>query len=159
MEIENCVQSSIDWVDYLSALLTPTIAILGSVIAYLQWRINKARLKHELFDRRYDQFLTVRNFLGSIITTGEVKQEEQGKFLVGTRGMRFTFDKKIAIYNEEVIWKLAIDLEVLQLELDDFVLGKERSTNIYKQAEIKKQLMKELSNLNNKFSDYLQLEH
>ncbi|WP_298919782.1 hypothetical protein [uncultured Roseobacter sp.] len=44
---------SMQWVDVLSALLTPFIAILGSLIAYRQWRLAKLNLKEKLFERRY----------------------------------------------------------------------------------------------------------
>ena len=162
MESEQIIQAaqhSKDWVDYLSALLTPTIAVLGSVIALQQWRTNRARLKHELFDRRYQQYTVVRDFLGSIMTSGKSKPEEQQKFLAGTRGMRFIFDKDIASYIDDTIWKLAIDLECLESELQGVPVGEERSKNVKKQSEIKKQLLKELNGLDEKFSKYLQLRH
>jgi len=47
------------WVDILSALLVPTIAIFGSLIGFQQWRTNTKRLKHELFDRRYEPLSTI----------------------------------------------------------------------------------------------------
>ncbi len=147
------------WIDYLSALLTPTIAILGSFIAFQQWRTNRARLKNELFDRRYEQFSAVMNFLGSIITFGKCKIEEQQKFLAGTRGMRFIFDEEISTYIDENIWKLAIELEQLDAELEGVPVGEERTKNAKRQAEIKKQLYAELSGLNDRFAPYLQLKH
>jgi len=41
------------WTNYLAALLTPTVAVLGSIIAYHQWRTAQNKLKFELFDRRF----------------------------------------------------------------------------------------------------------
>jgi len=32
------------WTNYLAALLTPTVAVLGSVIAYRQWRTAQNKL-------------------------------------------------------------------------------------------------------------------
>ena len=145
--------------DYLSALLVPTIAILGSVIGFQQWRTNTKRLKHELFDRRYEQFVAVREFLGSIMTSGKSKPEEQFKYLTGTRGMRFVFDKDIAEYIEKEIWHLAIELECLSSELEGVPVGEERSKNVHRQAKIKKLLYKELGSLEDKFAKYLQLQH
>lgn len=57
-----------DWVDILQALLTPTVAIFGSYIAYQQWRINKVRLKHELYDRRIAVYTGLINYLGVILS-------------------------------------------------------------------------------------------
>lgn len=148
-----------DWVDYLSALLTPMIAILGSVIAYMQFRINRNKLRNELFDRRYEQYEVVKNFLGSIMAAGKVTNEAQRQFLVGTSGLRFVFDKKIAEYVDKTIWTLAVDLECLYSELEGMPVGEARSINVRRQSEIKKQLLKELESLEDKFSYYLQLQH
>ena len=152
-------QNGKDWVDYLAALLTPTIAIIGSFVALQQWKTNRARLKHELFDRRYEQFSVVSCFLGSIMSHGRALESEQQKFLSGTRGMRFTFDKEISEYIDETVWHLAMDLECLRAEIEGVPVGEERSTNVKKQSEIKKQLNKELRELEEKFSKYLQLRH
>ena len=148
-----------NWIDILSALLVPTIAIFGSLIAFMQWRINRARLKHELFDRRYQQFTVIKEFLGSIMSSGKVKPEEQHKYLVGTRGIRFTYDKKIADYLEKKIWHMAIELETWDAELEGVPVGEERTKNVHRQSEIKKQLNKEFSNLEELLSPYLQLKH
>lgn len=158
-QIVQVAQQGKDWVDYLAALLTPTIAILGSIIGFQQWRTNSKRLRHELFDRRYGQFNVVREFLGSIMTSGKSKPDEQIKFLTGTRGMRFVFDTQISEYIDKTIWHLAIELECLDSELEGKPVGDERTKNVRRQSEIKKQLYDELSNLENKFAQYLQLKH
>ena len=41
------------WTTYLAALLTPTVAVLGSYIAYRQWHLAQNKLKLDLFDRRF----------------------------------------------------------------------------------------------------------
>lgn len=158
-EVIHIMQPTRDWVDYLSALLVPMVAVVGAVIAWQQWRINQARLKNELFDRRYEQFCIVKDFIGSIITSGESTPEEQRKYLVGTRGMRFLFDKKIADYMDEHVWKTAIDLECLESELQGLPVGDERSANVRKQRDIKLQLHEELKCLEDRFAEYLQLRH
>ena len=158
-EVIHIIQPARDWVDYLSALLVPMVAVVGAVIAWQQWRINRARLKNELFDRRYEQFCVVRDFIGSIMTSGRSTTEEQRKYLVGTRGMGFLFDKKIVEYMDENIWKPAIDLECLESELQGVPVGKERTDNVHKQRDIKLKLHEELKNLEGRFEKYLQLRH
>lgn len=162
MECEHIVvaaQNGKDWVDYLSALLTPTIAVLGAFIAWRQWRTDRNRLRHELFDRRYQQFTVIRDFLVSIMTSGKSKVEEQQKFLAGTRGIRFVFDKEMSDYVDSTIWNLAVDLECLDSELLALPVGDERSKNVKRQSEIKKALNMELRNLEEKFARYLHLRH
>ncbi|MEW8626989.1 MAG: hypothetical protein AB2551_14645 [Candidatus Thiodiazotropha sp.] len=158
-QIVFATQSNKDWVDYLSALLVPIVTILGSIIAFQQWRTNSKRLRHELFDRRYEQFSVVREFLASIMTYGKSKRDEQIKFISGTRGMRFVFDKEIADYISKTIWHLAVELETLSSELDGMPVGEERQKNVRRQSEIKKVLYKELEHLEEKFAEYLQLQH
>ena len=75
-QLAQTVQNGKDWVDYLSALLVPTIAIIESIIAFQQWCTNSKRLRHKLFDRRYEQFTVIREFLGSIMTSGKSKSDE-----------------------------------------------------------------------------------
>lgn len=148
-----------DWVDNLSALLTPTIAIAAVAIGLLQWRTNQHRLKHELFDRRYEQFEAVRDFLASIMGSGRAVDDKQTEFLFKTRGLRFIYDQKLADYINENIWKPALDLACLQSELEGVSIGEERTRNVRKQSEIKKSLYREFKNLDKLFSKYLQLKH
>jgi len=158
-EVIQLVQPARDWVDYLSALLVPTIAVIGAFIGWQQWRTNQARLKNELFDRRYQHFCVVRDFIGSIIASGRSEPHEQQKYLVGTRGMRFLFDQEIAEHMEENIWRPAVNLECLESELKGLPVGPERTENVHKQKEIKMALHEELKSLEDRFADYLQLRH
>lgn len=146
-----------DCIDVLSALLTPTIAILGSFIAWQQWRINRLRLKHELFDRRYQQFEATRDFLGTIMTRGHVHREEELKWIQATRGSRFLFDRRMATYFEEV-FKKSTDLQALTAVFEGLG-GDESSRNFDRQQAIKGWFMEELRNLERRFSPYLQLRH
>lgn len=148
-----------DWIDYFSALLTPTIAVLGSAIALQQWRTNRKRLKHELFDRRYAQFEAIREFLRAILAAGKSTLEGQQEFLGRTRGLRFTFGKAISDYVHTNIWSKAIDLECLESELKDMPAGQERSEKIQRKAELKKDLYGELKLLEETFANFLQLDH
>jgi len=65
--------SSLDWVDFLSALLTPVNAIMLLHIAYQQYRINKQRLqlderrfKHEVYERRLAVFRGLMEFISTV---------------------------------------------------------------------------------------------
>jgi hypothetical protein len=162
MDCEQFIQAihnNKDLVDYLSALLVPIIAILGATIAFQQWQTNAKRLRHELFDRRYEQFLVVRDFLGSIMASGKSTPEEQLKYLSGTRGIRFVFDKEIAEFVNEEIWLLANELQCLASMIEGEPVGEKRTNNINRQSEIKIELHEMLKSLEEKFAKYLQLEH
>ncbi len=153
------VEISKNWVDYAAALLLPTIALLGAVITFLQWYTNRKRLKHELFDRRYKQFEAIRDFLGSVMSSGRIAASAEQDYLIGTRGVRFIFDEEIDRYVNEKIWCLAVELQALESMLEGLPVGKERSSNVQQQRVIKDKLQSELRNIEKKFSKYLQLGH
>lgn len=152
-----CEAGQKDWIDILSALLTPTIAVLGSFIAWQQWRVNQLRLMHELFDRRYKQFEPTRDFLGTIMTHGRVSPDEEFKWIQATRGSRFLFNNHIAEYFEELFRKSS-DLQTLHAVLENLE-GDDRAKNLQRQQELKDWFMTELRNLERRFTPYLRLRH
>jgi hypothetical protein len=92
-----------DWIDILSALLTPTIAITATVVTIFQFKVNSNRLKYELFDRRYKQYQAVTNFLNSALrlnmrsSRAECSEDEE-RYLNGIQGIEFTFSKAVSAY-------------------------------------------------------------
>lgn len=53
--------------DVLSALLTPLIAAIAVYIAYRQFRVERLRLQHELYERRLKVYRAVQSFLSDIM--------------------------------------------------------------------------------------------
>lgn len=147
------------WTAYLSALLTPTVAVLGSFIAYRQWRTAQNKLKLELFERRFVVYSAATTLIGSIMSSGKAKDEELFKFLSSTHDAKWLFSATIAEYFEKELYHKGIYLQCLATELQDMPVGEERTANVYKQAEIKKWFLKQYEVLDEKFSPYLKLEH
>jgi hypothetical protein len=108
-----------DIFDFVSALATPFIAVVALFFAALQWYTNNRRLKHELFDRRYPQYRAVQRFLSQLGTSGKMTPDVEEEFLIGTKGMKFTYSPKIADYVDEVIYKLGVDLNLANHDLKD----------------------------------------
>lgn len=153
------VELSKNWVDYLSAVLVPTVAVAGILVATLQWNTNRKRLKHELFDRRYAIFSVIKEFLGSIERSGRVSQEAERDFLIGTRGARFIFDKEIDDYLFKTIWPNAVGMQTYEAELEGVPVGDERSRLVRLRSEYRDKLHEEFKGLEEKFSSYMQLGH
>ena len=91
-----------DWVDITAALMTPVIAIVGTTIAVLQWKLNKARFRHELFEKRYAIFEATNTYLSSLINNAAKVEEDRISFLRNTKGAFVLFDKKIVDYLDEL---------------------------------------------------------
>lgn len=147
------------WTTYLSALLTPTVAVLGALIAYRQWRLAQNKLKLDLFDRRFSVYEAARNLLASIMTSGKARDEEVFKFMVATREAKWLLNAKVAEYLEEQIHRKAIELQCLSSELEGVPAGEERVPKIRKQYEIKQWFLAQYDVLDAHFAPFLQLAH
>lgn len=146
-----------DWIDLLSALLTPTVAAIGIYIAYQQRVLNQNRLKHELFEKRYEVYERIGAFISSILTSGSVKPGSDMEFLRDTKAVTLLFDSNIKSFTSEV-YKKAVDLHCFEAELEGLV-GEERKANIKKQRMIKDWYMEKLKTMELQFIEYLKLEH
>lgn len=147
-----------DWIDVLSALLTPTVAIFGTIIAVQQGSINEKRYRHELFDRRYEIYKNITTFLANIISAGTVSWKETSNFLVSTRTAIFVFDKSISDYVKE-IYEKANRLELLETLLKDLPVGQQRNVNLEKQEEIKSWISGQMTDIESKFERFLGLDY
>jgi hypothetical protein len=141
-----------DWVDYLQALLTPAIAVLGFIIAGLQWWTNHSRFKLERFSQRFHIFEATRKFLQNIILKGNLDEQDRITFLGETRGSRFLFDKEISNYLDEIHSK-AVEIETLTSELET-PSGDEREQKISQRVNLKKWINAQLKTLEDKFAKY-----
>ena len=146
-----------DWVNYLTALLTPTIVVFGSIIAFLQWRTNRNRLKHELFDRRYAQFKAVSDYIGSILSHGTVKADDELRLLSHTRGMEFLFDEDVCQLVREIRSTVSL-LTALNDELAS-VGSDNRKSVAQARADAFKKLTEYSRRLESRFAPYLTLKH
>lgn len=147
------------WTAYLAALSTPTIAVLGALIAYRQWRLAQNKLKLDLFDRRFSVYEASRNLLASVMTSGKAKEDEVIKFMVATREAKWLLNQQVADYLDKQLYHKALDLQCLAAELEGVSAGRERTANLQKQTELKKWFMAQYPVLDDYFSSYLQLSH
>lgn len=147
------------WTQYLAALLTPTVAVLGLWLASRQWRTAQNKLKLDLFDRRFTVFAAANAFLLSIFRSGKAIDDEAHKYLVATREAKWLFDDSIAEYLEKQIYRKALDLQVLDSELQGIPAGEERSINIRAQVDLKKWFIAQHETMDERFSPFLRLSH
>ena len=149
----NCAK---DWIDVLTALLTPTIAIAGITIAAFQWKLNKDKYKHELFGKRWEQFSAIRDFMGKARSNGKVNQENEYDFIVATRGCTFLFNSEIKMFVDEVI-KKADYLDALEKERKSLTDQEELQRNVQSQRQIKDWFESEINKIDDRFKKFLQL--
>ncbi|KAF0805867.1 hypothetical protein A6D6_01923 [Alcanivorax xiamenensis] len=151
--------SEAHWTQILAAMLTPTVAILGSYIAWRQWKTAENRLKFDLFERRFAVYNAARKLIGSIAQSGKIEDEKLRDFLHATREAKWLFNEQLASYLDNEIWSKAVDLQTLDSELVGMPAGEERTNNIREQSEIKKWLVAQMREMDKKFSLFLKVGH
>lgn len=151
-----------NYVETFSALLVPVIAIVGTVIAVQQYKINKQRLKHELYDRRMVVFKHIKSYLSEIMRDGKVTSDRVMKFNFDTSEATFLLDDKINDRIKE-IYEKSIDLAYLHEQLyplngtKGLPVGNERTIIANKKNEQLKWLTNQLTLLKPLFLENLGL--
>lgn len=90
------------WVDLLSALLVPLIAVMGLYIAYQQYRINEQRLRHETYDRRLAVYKAVQRYLSEILRDGQTTYERASEFYSEASEATFLFDSSVQEWIDDI---------------------------------------------------------
>jgi len=147
------------WTAYVSAFLTPVVALLAIWIARQQWCTARDKLKLDLFDRRLTVYQAATAFIASVMTTGKVIEEDRIRFLRVTRDAKWLVGSEIAEYLDNEIHRKALDLQCLDTELEGVPVSKERSDNVQKQTAIKLWFNEQFGVLDKKFSSFLELKH
>jgi hypothetical protein len=93
----------------LSALLVPTIALLGTYIAWQQYVTNRRQYRLALFEKRLAVFDATARFLSGIVQTANVQLDDAIKFLQETREHEFLFGPEVAACIDAIYTK-AVEL-------------------------------------------------
>ena len=142
-----------------TAVTTTAIAALVALITLRQWLTDRARLKHELFDRRYAIYEKIAAFPADILLAGRVQPGADIQFLRDTKLAYFAFGCDAAVKGVvDRIYKLAVDLHATQASLPGLT-GAARTANLAKEAELMDQLQRASLSLPDTFTKYLKLGH
>jgi hypothetical protein len=143
----------------VSDLATPAIALLVAVITIGQWVTNRARLRHELFDRRYDVYEKVAGFISEVLRSGTVVLGADDEFNRRTKRAYFVFgcDPKVKSLLDD-IYQHARHLHTLQAK-ENNLSGQALNKNIDKQNDEKEWFRSMLDELEHSFERYLRLRH
>src|SRR5215471_10086250 len=64
------------WMQYLTAISTPVIALMVAVIAFAQWRTARQRMIVDLFQRRMDLIDLISRIASTIMIEGALRIED-----------------------------------------------------------------------------------
>lgn len=103
--------------DLLSSLLTPIIAVTTTMIAIVQFRLEKQKWRLALYDKRFETYRAVTEFLSLLCTQGRCEHADEIAYLQRASQNRFLFDQDIQEYIEE-IYSQSVKRNHIQKEVD-----------------------------------------
>jgi hypothetical protein len=145
-------------VEVLSALLTPTIAVVATYIAYQQHRTNKLKVRADLYDRRMQVFNAVTDLLGHIGGAAAIDLDQLRVFLQKTRESYFLFGDEIPEYLNQ-LYEAGVDLRHQTKKLfSDLPVGPERTRLAAENGVLVKWFLDQFEVAQTKFGKYLRLK-
>lgn len=139
--------------------ITTVIAMLVAIITWQQWITNRARLKHDLFDRRYAIYEKIAEFPANIAIAGYVPPGADIQFMKDTALFYFVFNGDEAVKRiVDRIYELAVKLHQAEVEVAE-LSGSPRTENFDRQTKIKFELSEISGSLPGVFAKYLKLAH
>jgi hypothetical protein len=144
-------------VQILQALATPAIAIVGAWVALQQMKIARIKLQHDLYDRRYAVFQSVRSLMNQVISNKFVAAETLNSFAIGTADAPFLFDDVLARYLREFRDHAAAH-QSINLVMEGMPAGDQKTAASNKAGEHLQWLLEQIDVLTEKFRPFLQLD-
>ena len=162
------VEASPPWLDFVvkltPAFVTLVIGIIGSIIAYQQYclnreqcRINSDKLRLDLFSKRLDAYEKLQEFFMCVLRTGTVQDKALPILAEANYKSRFLFDEEIGAKLDE-IWNKAVDLQTFTEQIfgpGSLPVGPERTAICQQKGALLKWMMKEMEEAPKRYSKYL----
>jgi ABC-type multidrug transport system fused ATPase/permease subunit len=136
------------WITYLSALLTPVVAIVGATIAYRQWRTAQNKLKLDLFEKRFAVYEAVYALVKESCLD-DLTSARHAELVRKAMSAMFLFDSVIAEYVVHVGKASLLVMAARRNQLDN-----PQDTESHSDW-----LMSQLTEVPTIFSRFLQLSH
>ncbi|MGB7769822.1 MAG: hypothetical protein WBN22_13340 [Verrucomicrobiia bacterium] len=123
-------------------------------IAWQQWKVSHAKLRLDLFDRRYKVYEATRKLLAGIMSDATFSDSQLFTFYAGTSDVEFLFDKDVVDYLEQ-IRKRALHMRLLSKTFQPLPVGDERSRLVNEESAEMLWLTHQIMDMAKVFSPYL----
>jgi len=137
----------------LSALLTPLIAVITTLILILQYLLARRRWRLDLYDKRYPVFTCTMDYI--VFAAGEeMTHERLFQFLRESKDKDFLFGQDVRSFLDE-LYKNGVDLRTTLSIYARMPVGDERTKHVNREAEIRKWFLAQLEVAKQQFGRYL----
>lgn len=137
--------------DFFAALLPFVLSLVAAYIAFAQYRVNRNKLKFDLFEKRFKVFIAAKDFIAHNLTSQRPTAEAKLDFIVNTRGAEFLFDSNVKYIIDE-IWKKSVDLESYSYDESTATHARERHAS-------STWLANKLNSIDDDFIKYMRVKH
>ncbi|AZO34225.1 MAG: hypothetical protein EOS76_01265 [Mesorhizobium sp.] len=145
------------WIQYLQALLTPTIALTVGFIAYRQWRTAHSKLVLELFERRLAVYELARKAVSFVNTHGRTSREAEIDLLTAMNSAEFLFGKDVRDYLDKM-WERFIKFGAASAMMQE-TEGEERKAHIDDHLRLVQEITQFYYEGSDVFAPYMRMEH
>ena len=148
-----------EYIEIASGFLTPVIAITTALIAYRQYKIQRYRVRLDLYDRRMKIYEALMHFLSIVRQKGDAPIDEIYTLTRDTSQAKFLFKGEIEKHIGS-IFKRAVELESVNEQLSDqyMPVGPERTALAKQMTEHFKWLRDQYDKTDSLFIKYLKLD-
>ena len=143
-----------DIASVVQAVATVMIAGAACYIAWRQHRTAEAKLRLDLFDRRFRVYRGLMDLLGDAVREPNISMDALGKFYLATDEKRFLFGKDIIEYLDEVKNKV-VALRHAQREIEQLPENQQRNAAIEADVNLLEWLEKQIGEAQFRFMKYL----
>jgi len=142
---------------FLTAALTPIIAIFGVWIAFSQWYLAKNRLRLDLFDRRMAVISAYRELIVKVLRDFKIEERELWQFGYDMVGIRWLFDQSVENFLSSVTNKLW-EARASQITAESSPGTEQSFVARAKVSEIMVWLASQASEFDKRFGPFMQLD-
>lgn len=151
----HCDQSAFtNLVEVFSALLTPTLAIIGATILVLQYYLQKLRWRLDLYDKRYPVYQSTMEYISYVLQRSSLTDDEWWRFLRNSKDKSFLFGKDVQTFLES-LYNKGLDLNSINEELKHTPVGEERNNLVKRKDDVFQWFKKQFDVSKNLFGKYL----
>lgn len=101
----------------IPAFITLVVGVVASYISHLQYKINKEKMRLDLFQRRLDAYEKLQQFLSKIMRNNDIAKADLPLLTEARYKARFIFGNEITEYLDE-IWERSFEILSQQRKLD-----------------------------------------
>ena len=145
-----------DFFDLLSALLTPVIAIVATMIAIFQYRTERQRWRLDMFDKRYPIYLATMSYIASVMQKGDMIDQDLQKFNQETRDAALLFGSEVEDYLQ-LLRSKGVDLRTHAKLMEPLPVGDARSEHAQKICDLNLWFGDQFAEARRIFSRYIRI--